>query len=127
MRNLQKYSSFQTDGRPEVPPFKPGEEMIADIVSQLQRRIHIPFIIIPEDDGINVLLLSRCHQRAVQRRAFFRFDGKEEILIHQKIPAKSILQDILSEDATTFPVVLNNNNSNEFVERIVVVVRKLRL
>jgi len=86
----------------------------------------LPLIVLAEEDGINVLLLSRCHERSVQRRAFFAIDGQEEVSVHGKHLPAEILTDIFREDVNCQKVPLTEDYQDLFVQRVVTVVRRLR-
>ena len=94
--------------------------------AKLQRRLQLPLIVLAEEDGINVLLLSRCHERSVQRRAFFAIDGQEEVSVHGKHLPAEILTDIFREDVNCQKVPLTEDYQDLFVQRVVTVVRRLR-
>ena len=86
----------------------------------------MPFLILPEENGINVLLLSRSIERSVQRRAFFSIDGQEEITVHAKTLPAEIVNDILEEDIYCVKGPLTEYRQKNFIQRAVTVVNRLR-
>lgn len=117
---------YQVDEANE-PDWHSKMEVIADVVAELQRRIMVPWVTVPDEDGIHVLLLSRDRAKTTQRSVFFSFGGKEELMVHCKEVPQNIAKDILSKGDKPTNIVLNAATKRDFIDRLVTVVRRFRM
>ena len=105
----------------------PCEEFNPSFISQVQQCFNT---ILPQDwfckatdDGFNIMLLSRCKEKAIQRRIFFSFQGDVEVSVHRKaLPSpdvKRLLGDLpppLSLSPETFDLYVSQGM--KIVERL---------
>lgn len=96
------------------------------IVAEVQRSLNA---ILPQDwfckdaeDGFNVMLLSRCKEKAIQRRLFFPFSGGMEVSVHRKpLPMKDV-NELLGGSFPLPPITPDSYQM--FVELVMKIVEK---
>ena len=86
----------------------------------------MPWVIVPDEDGIHVLLLSRDRAKTTQRSVFFGFGGKEELNVHCEEVPEIIAEDILRKGDKASNVMLSEATKKDFVDRLVTVIQRFR-
>jgi len=87
----------------------------------------MPWIIVSDEDGIYVLLLSRDSAKTTQRSVFLSFKGKEEVKVHCKEVPEMIAEDILRKGDKPSNIVLSEATKRDFVDRLVTIVKRFRV
>lgn len=105
----------------------PKTELSTSFISEVQQYFNS---VLPQDwfckatgDGFNIMLLSRCKEKAIQRRVFFTFQGDIEVSVHRKLLPEPDVKRLLQN--STVPIPLSTDTYHTFVNQGVDVVRKL--
>lgn len=106
---------------PKLTPLNP--EFVSELERSLNSGVPSDWFCKAYDGGLNVMLLSRCKEKAIQRRVCFPFSGGVEISVHRKQLLSIDVQEHLEGLLPIVPITFVN--CPEFIDHALKVVARV--